>query len=581
MATEDSEQAEIQRVRAKIDDLRERISYEKDEQKRLNAERTEVINSVIQLEAKAESMSKIVSKDVGDLRGRISREDIDARDLLQLLRDVSRKYITYKSLSTATKDLSSYTNEYFQHFSFYENLRRLSLGFIIAVDINIISLERARGQVERAYTENTNYWLAYAVMAVVLWWSNEREASSRAMKKALAMNERKSALLFLFCNLKFGRREAAIKWYSYYLSRIHANDVGDEYQYLLEAYLSGSFGNENELESEVGSQFNAMVKEITNFDIDYNKKVSEAATRFMETKSHVTDFDFFYLAEYCTDYELMKNLLNSAEKNTIAADEFQEIANVESSASDIDEKLENSICNLIDSMDEEEEKVYLNIKRNELIVAARGDVEVAEKAFEERYPVEPPVTLGDLMQKWAFTEDDPRILPEVRRFSLGRLAGSIRAGFKQFANSYRNLYKEGFEIKLGKWTCECKENELEAIEENYSSYFDKHNFLNYFKDKFILVWIAMVLAGVAFMVFAAIKLPEPTLIIMGFLFVSVGAFMLWRQISDVKAALQRRKLKDIDIIRKTVKEMEAWRKRYKEADGAHDVLIQATYLFEG
>ena len=75
----------------------------------------------------------------------------------------------------------------------------------------------------------------------MLWWSDEREAAQRAMSRAMMMDERKTSLLMLFCNLKFGRKDTAMRWYSYYLGCIHANDVGEEFQYLMEAQMSGSF----------------------------------------------------------------------------------------------------------------------------------------------------------------------------------------------------------------------------------------------------------------------------------------------------------------------------------------------------
>ena len=50
------------------------------------------------------------------------------------------------------------------------------------------------------YLANTEYWLAYATMAVMLWASNEREACERAVAKSMQINERKSSLFFLLAS---------------------------------------------------------------------------------------------------------------------------------------------------------------------------------------------------------------------------------------------------------------------------------------------------------------------------------------------------------------------------------------------
>ena len=579
MAT-DAEAAERQRLIAEINRLRAQIERAIVEQHNLEEELAFLIAAIGALTVAAEDMSNTVTRDVGALRGHISKEEVDARDLLQALRDLSDKYFNYKNLSTATRNLTQYTDEYYTRFEFYHDLRRIALGCIMAVDTNLISHEGARKQVEKTYLANTDYWLAYATTAVMLWWSDEREAAERALRKALVMDERKSSLLFLFCNLKLGRKEVAAAWYAYYLNTIHANDVGEEYQYLLEAYLSGSFGSDRVLESRVGAKFQDMLSEITLYDINYQKDVAESARKFMATKAHVTDFDFFYIPEYCVDSNLMKGLLNAAERHAVVAHELEELAAQADEFESVDEKLEDSIYNLIESMDADEEKVYLRIKRNELVVAARGDVAVAEQAFEERYPSDRSVSLGGLMQRWAFTEDDPRILPEVRRFALGNLAPSIRSGFKQFAESYRALEQERFEVKLGDWSFNCSEAERDIARANYAEHFDKHQLVNYFKDKFVLIWSAMIVVGIVGLVLSAVNMPEPSLIVMSALLVLVGAFLLWRQVTDVKASLQRRKEKDLSIIERTLEEMSDWREAYREADRAYDALVQATYLFE-
>ena len=571
---------EYERLWREINDLERRIVQAIEEHEQLEAELEFVIAAIVALTASAATMAGEVSQDLTELNKYVSEEEVEARSLFHALKELSEKYFTYKNLSTATKNVTQFTDEYYTRFQFYHELRRIALGCIMAVDTQLISHDAARKQIEKAYLANTDYWLAYAAMAIMLWWSDEPEASERAARRALLMDERKTALLFLFCNLKFGRKEVAAKWYAFYLTTVHANDVGAEYQYLLEAYLSGAFGGDAQLEANIGAKFQDMLSEITLYSIDYNAKVAEAARKFMATKAHVSKFEYFYLPEYCSDCELMKGLLNAAERNAIVADEFNAIYTTEDAFDGVDERLETSIYNLLEAMDDEEEKVYLRIKYNELIVAARGDVAVAEQAYEQRYPADAAVSLGDLMQKWAFTEDDVRILPAVRRFAIGKLAPSMRNGFKQFVDSYRALEQERFEVKLDDWAFSCNENERDIAAANYSEYYDKRQVRNYFKDKFVLIWTAMIAVGVIALVLAIAMLREPAFIVMAALFIVVGAFLLWRQIADVKATLEKRKVKDLEIIEKTLDEMGNWRRAYKEADGAYDALVQATYQFE-
>ena len=70
----------------------------------------------------------------------------------------------------------------------------------------------------------------------MLWANNEEEAAKRAMTKALSKDYFSSALYFLLVNLRFTRVDAAKKWYLCYLDRVDMENLGDEWQYLLQAY---------------------------------------------------------------------------------------------------------------------------------------------------------------------------------------------------------------------------------------------------------------------------------------------------------------------------------------------------------
>lgn len=582
MTDYDAAVAERRQLVAEINRLQSRIETELVNYEMLQRELKYVIAQLGVLNTAAQGMSMKVTADVGRLSDKIGHEDLDARDLLQLLRDVSERYFAYKNLSTATRNLTKFNDEYYTKFKFYHELRRIALGCVMAVDTNLISHETARAQVEKSYLANTDYWLSYAIAAVMLWWSDEREAAQRAMNRAMAIDERKAALFFLFCNLKFGRKETAARWYSYYLGCIHANDVGEEFQYLLEAQLSGSFGNDRELQTRVAAKIQNMFDEITLYSINFKTEVAESACRFIQTKAHTTDFDFFYLPEYCTQAGEMKDLLSDAEKNALVAREYEQLALEDSDGdeADVNGRLEDTIYNIIESMDPEEEKLHRNIRYNELVVAAKGDIHKAEVAFAERYPQTGPIGVAGLLKRWAFTEDDATILPQTRLFALEKLEPDIRTGAGRFVEGYRAKEQERYTINIDGWSKTCNENETKAAKDSFEEYYRSHSFWRYLQDKFALAWIGMIVAGILGLVIAAVSVRHPAVIVISVLLVLVGAFCLWLQIDHLRVVMERRKRKSLEIIERTLAEMGAWRKAYKEADKGYAALMQALDLFK-
>ena len=92
------------------------------------------------------------------------------------------------------------------------------------------------------------------------------------MSKSLSVNYFNSCLFYLLINLRFNRIEAAKKWYVNYLDRADMNDLGDEWQYLLQAYLFGAFGSDEEFQNIVAQCFQNMLGPVSYTHLDVYKR---------------------------------------------------------------------------------------------------------------------------------------------------------------------------------------------------------------------------------------------------------------------------------------------------------------------
>lgn len=581
MATPEQEAAaeEAARLTAEIESYYRQRAAALHRQELLNEELDYCIEQLGILEANARSMAGAVNKDVDALNDHLKREALDARDLLQLLRDVSERYFTYKNLSTATKNLTQYNDEYYTKYRFFHELRRISLGSVMAVDTNIISQESARSAVEKTYLANTDYWLAYATMAIMLWWSDEREASERAMRRALMLGERRASLMFLFCNLRFDRKQTAAAWYEYYLDRIHSNDVGGEFQYLLEANLAGAFGNAHTLSSRVNARIQTMVTEIGVTEPDFQARVANKASASIGTLPHVSDFNFTYLPDYCAQISEQRALLDDAEKIALAARNLQEASQAPDRTDGIIDRLEDSIYHVIDSMEPQEEKLYRSIRYNEMVVAAKGDVTVARRAFDERYPEESRVSFADLLLTWAFSDGDTTILPQTRRFAIEQVADGMRRGYDNYVQSLHGREHERYTITVDDWSRDCTEFEIDSAKNSYNEHFDKNRMRYMLSDKLAIVFILVMVAAVVGLVTCAFAWLHWVPIVVCAVLLLAGGLALWLRIQNLGEILEQRRRKSLEIIDRTLRELGQWRTALKEALAQETVLTQAFDLF--
>lgn len=558
--------------------LRAAIAAALAEQKVLLVEREQAIEASYYLAQKTEEMGAVVVQDVKGVDDYIAAELLDATSVMHELHDLSTRYFTYKNLATATRNLTKYTDQYATQYQFYNELRHVAMGVLIAIDAHLIDHEKARQTAERAYLANTEYWLSYALMAVVLWWADEREDAERALGKALLFDTRKTSLLLFFVNIRFDRKKAAAAWYRHYLKVIKADDVGEEFQYLLEAYLKGIFVRDRSMRHDIEKYLDNLFEEIGFYNLNYSQYVEESAARYMEKSAHATSFDFFYLSEFCPEKDDLKDILSKAENNALVAQSLEKLAHEEDNTTDLGERIENVISDVVDSYDDGEEKLQNLILHNELIVAAKGDVTLAQQAYEERMEMKKAVSYGDLLISWALTEDDPRIAPEVRKFAFSKLLPSIQAGFLSATHKYRARVKERYTITMKDWTMACHESDEQGAVDSYSQHFDKTHRFAYFSDKWIVLWVVLIGVGLLGIIASLVSTPIASIIVVCALLVVVAGFMLWRQIVSIQETLAQIKEKDIGRLRSILDELKKWRDAYTAADNEWASLENATNL---
>lgn len=556
----------------------------------INALRAE--NAALEAELQvAERNVQILTGNVGRLEANVhakmttldDKVEVTAEDtklFYTALTDLADQYFIFKNLSTASKNLTKYTDEYYTKFAFYNKLRRIALGYVIGLDSAIISNENLRKEVEKAYLQNTEYWLAYAIMAVTLWAENEREAAGRALNKALSMDYNKSCLFFLLINLRFERVQPAREWYLNYLDKLDITRLGDEFQYLLQAYLNGLFGNDPEFESMVSENLQRLIQQAEATTARFSDKFTEGAQSYAQTHLHRTEAAFPTLKEVSKDYNALLDLLSQAEKHTVLAQKYVELAETEEALpEDQAQRVENILYNLINSYDTDEWRVVKEQKKNEAVMEAKGDMNAAQQKYELLYGrVDEKKNLGELMVSWAFSEDPSQTNLTVKRFSVSMMKDRIMRGFEKFAEAYRRREPERIEVQIDECALSVREDEMELQARKLDEHFNKNKLKHYLADKQIKIYGVLCLAAVLILVIMAFSF-SPAALTVAVLLGVVGGFLLWRRTVDVgKALAERRRLAHVKL-GQAMGELAQWRTMYQAEDAHLPDLQQALDRF--
>lgn len=562
-----AEREEAERLIAQINRLQNQIERAVVENHNLQTELTSLIHNVEILTENARGMDKEVNKSMEYIQGRVKEADVSTTELINLIEDLTSSYFTFKNLSTASKNVTQFTDEYYTKFKFFNELRRISLGYVIGLDAHICSDETMRKKVESVYLKNTEYWLAYAIMAVMLWANSNEEAANRALSKALLMDYFNSSLFFLLVNLRFTRVDAAKKWYLSYLDRVDMENLGEEWQYLLQAYLSGVFGVDKEFNHLVHQCFSDMLDQMESIHPNYGSRVEEKTLSFSDAYIHITNNEFETLRRICPEYEELKNLLSSAEKNEVLAVHFRKILEEDSKPeSDLFQRIENILYDLISAYDKEELKVIKNKRYSEMVIKAKGDLGKAQQFFNQEFPTEKTAcSLDELLFKWAFDEDVLGVDISVKLFALTYLKKWIAKGFLKYGENYRKKEKKKYKISIDGWEKECDENSFDKDKADLEKHYNKNRIYDTFKDKYVLIFSGMAIAAILILVITVFNFNKIPLVI-GILLGVVGGFLLWRRISDMQAILKAKREKGCMLLRNALEELKTWRELYQFED---------------
>lgn len=553
--------------------------YERERQLRYQINQLRAENAQLEAELEwAERNVRILTGNVGvlekDVHNTMTRLDEtvgttsnDVSFLFKALEELTTQYFLFKNLSAASKNLTMYTDEYYTKFSFYNKLRRITLGYVIGLDSAIISDEALRLEVEKAYLQNTEYWLAYAIMAVMLWAKDEREASGRAMNKALSLDYFRSCVFFLLINLRFERMTPARDWYLNYLEKVDMTRLGDEFQYLLQSYLNGLFGNDPAFENLVAENMKRLMEQAEATSVGFADKFVDGAKQYAQTHLHKTEEVFPTLSDISSDYSKLDTLLSNAEKHTALAAGYVELAEMPADlAEEQAQRVENVLYGLINGYDDDEWRVIKEQKRNEAILEAKGDLKAAQERFNLLYAdLDKKKPLSELMVTWAFSEDPTQTNQTVKRFTISMMKDKLYRGYEKFAEEYRAQEPEKIAVRIDECTLAINENEEKEPQEQLASYYGKSRLKHLFADKQVKIYSAICAVALLLLVIMAFSF-SPAVLTLGVLAGVLGGFLLWRRLVDVGKILDEKKRLAFVTLRQAMEELAQWRKLFHAAD---------------
>ena len=123
-------------------------------------------------------------------------------------------------------------------------LKEMFLGILRNISSGIFTRQDTENQAKNLLIHYSDFWLAYAMAAMMYWYADERNNAETTLQKALALNREKTALFFsLFC-VKKERMEAAELWITQFMQEQNAQQVYAGFILILNMMAAGFLSTE-------------------------------------------------------------------------------------------------------------------------------------------------------------------------------------------------------------------------------------------------------------------------------------------------------------------------------------------------
>ena len=110
-------------------------------------------------------------------------------------------------------------------------LNEMFLGILRNISSGIFTRQDTENQAKNLLIHYSDFWLAYAMAAMMYWYADERNNAETTLQKALTLNREKTALFFsLFCvKNQAHRKRQNSGLHSLCRNRMHSRSMQDLY----------------------------------------------------------------------------------------------------------------------------------------------------------------------------------------------------------------------------------------------------------------------------------------------------------------------------------------------------------------
>lgn len=427
-----------------------------------------------------------------------------------------------------------------ERFYDYDTIRKTVLGVVKDFDLNLVRNKTIEELSEKLWITSSRYWLSYTLIALSAWVNDNKKLANNAAAEAFRTDDAKTSLFFCLTNLRFGRIEIAREWLQEYFRTVVPEDLQDEASIMIQAYVNGLFGIDEQLSYEVQKVIDGWIDQIGT-DEGVSVELINMYEAYIQNLAPANTLSTSYLSKYCTNYSELPTSYNEALKFDLLIKKIKEVdvPSLIQNAANYKKRVDLILKDLVTNYDDEEKELKEQQEYFQLIIDNKGKEDVAQKQFDYLMKVRHQKhNFGKKCVQWALYEKNADINVQVRKFGFKNtkvwLLDAIRLWSEFFENAFPTQYNISFNITSDKtWSCvsngEDQDEQIASVRNTVEAM--KKNIVWDKKVKVRLsIFVISTLLAIAALLFLVVGKDEPGfgLVLAGICAVSmIIFFILW------------------------------------------------------
>ena len=554
-----------------LSEIRAAVAEQERLNNRLRNELATLSNGISRAQDKWNNLASYINNTLQNGNNRM----VDSHDLTlqayELQCQIEEMYKLYKNVELANKKIREAKNKIYYDFANYRSVRKIVEAMLNNIEVTFVSDETIAKAVEIEHLQLPDYWLTCALLSIMAWKNDDRQAAQKALERAYKLDKKCTSIFFFAFHLRIGKEAVALKWFADYASCARTGE--DQKNILLMFAIVNKTLAENcdeRLVSEVSSFIDKLIKE----DLKrggYNEDDIVERIRYYLGAYRANDpVDYPMLANYCKEISLLKEEMMLAKSNINVLDFIMKVTNVTSH--DKNNFLNAFIDDLIARTNNSEKEVANDIKYNEMVIDYQGHVEEAKQAFDDwKKHNETEFEMISEMIDWVYKGNDDDVNPTIRQMMFVLTKALTEKAVDLNTDYYRNRFKRKLAVKINEYESVADLGNPSSEHGKISDFFKKIADERIAEEK---IWPAFIWFGVGVAATAgAIALSTPAL------FVGTVAGIFGGVAKIIMTAKNKKRIAEDCAIRaeatkmtlgKVAEEFAAYESQYKEYDNYYN-----------